>query len=98
MRENVMNMVEGRKKSRTFRRTQYRTPGNQLRGRYTKPNTGPSVCGSCGTNLAGVPRSIEGKAKTQRRPERPYGGVLCSPCTRTLIRQKALDAVLEVAQ
>ncbi len=86
-------MVEGRRKSRTFRRTQYRTPGGRLLTRYTKPNVGAAVCGACGARLPGVPRSIVGASKTQRRPERPFGGVLCSPCTRALIKKNATQEV-----
>ena len=49
---------------------------------------------SCGKELKGIPREIPGKiaklSKTQRRPSRPYGGVLCSQCMRkTIIASQA---------
>ena len=40
----------------------------------------------------GTPRDIPAKikklAKTEKRPERPYGGNLCSKCTRAKIKSK----------
>jgi large subunit ribosomal protein L34e len=46
----------------------------------------------CQAILSGVPRERPFKlaqlAKTERRPERPYGGVLCSKCMRKTIVAK----------
>ena len=42
--------------------------------------------------LSGVPRERPAKManmpKTLKRPERPYGGVLCSKCTRELLKER----------
>lgn len=52
----------------------------------------PAICALCGTKLHGVPR--KGKAelsklsKTQKRPERKFGGVLCSSCVTQLVKEK----------
>ena len=62
---------------------------------YVKRKPGKAVCGSCGAVLHGVPHESPTKMnnmpKTSKRPERPFGGVLCSKCTRELIRKKALE-------
>ena len=50
-------------------------------------------CALCGNRLHAVPkRGIAGMrklAKTEKRPERVYGGILCSGCTRRLLKEKA---------
>lgn len=47
------------------------------------------ICGGCGANLHGIPRLTKAKAnatsRSSKRPERPYGGVLCSKCSRQLV-------------
>lgn len=49
-------------------------------------------CAICKKPLHGVPREIPSKirklAKTEKRPERPYGGYLCSSCMRDLFRKR----------
>ncbi len=86
-------MVAGKFKSRTFRRVKITTPGgeNKISYRHRKPAT--PKCGSCGAVLKGVPRArkseIVNMPKTAKRPERPYGGVLCSKCMRAKIKDQA---------
>jgi large subunit ribosomal protein L34e len=46
-------------------------------------------CASCKAILHGVPRKLHGKAKTKKRPSRPFGGVYCSKCSRNKIRSEA---------
>ena len=52
-----------------------------------------SKCGKCGKVFQGVPNEIPAKMqnmpKTMKRPERPYGGCLCSKCMRELIKENA---------
>jgi len=47
-------------------------------------------CPLCGRILGGVPnlRSVHMKklAKTQKRPERAYGGILCPACLARMIK------------
>ncbi len=82
-------MVSGKYKSRTFRRVFVKTPGGRtvLHYRYRKP--AKAKCGRCGAILKGVaaerPYKMRNMPKTKKRPERPYGGVLCSGCSRRLI-------------
>lgn len=85
-------MPAGRQKSRTLRRVHRRTPGGRTVLHYKKRKPGKAKCGSCGKVLVGVPREREYKmrnmAKTKKRPERPYGGNLCSACMRAEIIKK----------
>jgi large subunit ribosomal protein L34e len=85
-------MVSGRFKSRTFRRVKVKTP-TETKTVYKRRKPSQSKCGKCGLALSGVPRATKSELvnmpKTQKRPERPYGGVLCSKCTRALIKEKA---------
>lgn len=83
-------MVQGQKKSRTFARKQYTSPGGVRRVRYTKKNNDSSICGMCGVKLLGVPVNSDKLSKSQKRPERPYGGVLCSPCSREFLKKKII--------
>ncbi len=48
-------------------------------------------CASCGSLLQGVPRDVREfrkLSKSQKRPERKFGGYLCHKCTERLIRDK----------
>ena len=85
-------MVRGRFRSRTFRRVKIKTPGGRNIVHFRRRNPAKAQCGSCGSELKAVPRllpyEIRNTPKTKRRPERPYGGVLCSKCTRELIKSK----------
>lgn len=49
-------------------------------------------CANCGKKLQGVPRLQPSKLrklpKSRRKPNRPYGGYLCSECMRELFRKK----------
>jgi len=52
-------------------------------------------CALCGTRLHGVPKKSPGDlnklSKTEKRPERIFGGVLCSGCvTRMMIEKTRL--------
>jgi len=54
-------------------------------------------CARCGKQLHGVPRlnasELKKLAKTQKRPERAYGGYYCSTCTKQLFKEKARKIV-----
>ena len=86
-------MVEGRLKSRSYKRKKIRTPGGRLKTVYTRKKPGKAQCGECGRPLAGVPRAKEKELKklpkSSRRPERPFGGVLCSICFRKEMTKRA---------
>ncbi|MFH1668536.1 MAG: 50S ribosomal protein L34e [Candidatus Woesearchaeota archaeon] len=79
-------MVKPGQRSRTLRRVSVKTPGSRTTMHYRKRKPSKAICSKCGATLAGVPRErpykMQKLAKTMKRPERPYGGVLCSSCTR----------------
>ena len=83
----------GRYKSRTFRRVYVKTPGNRTVIHYKRRKPAKAQCAGCGKILAGVPRELNFKMqnmpKTAKRPQRIFGGTLCSRCTRAKIIEKA---------
>ncbi len=82
-------MPAPRQRSRSLRKVFVKTPGGITRVHYRKRKPSKAKCAICGKPLHGVPRErpykIRNMAKTQKRPERPYGGVLCSSCMRKKI-------------
>ncbi|MCK4669716.1 MAG: 50S ribosomal protein L34e [Nanoarchaeota archaeon] len=85
-------MVEGKYRSRTYRRVQRKTPGSKNVRAFVRRKPKRARCGSCGQYLKGVAcqRTYKMKKmpKTAKRPTRPYGGVLCSKCTRLKLKEK----------
>ncbi|MBI2129611.1 50S ribosomal protein L34e [Candidatus Woesearchaeota archaeon] len=86
-----MTIREGKTKSRTFRRVFVKTPGGKTVIHYEKRKPSKAHCANCGSVLSGVPRERPFKmmkmGKTEKRPERPYGGMLCSKCMRLKIKE-----------
>ena len=86
-------MVRRALRSRSLRRIPTKLPGNTVKVQYKYKKPQKAHCAACGADLKGVPRErpfkMQRMAKTLKRPERPYGGVLCSKCTRKLMLQKA---------
>jgi large subunit ribosomal protein L34e len=74
------------------KKVKVRTPTGRVVIRAKKEKVGIPRCGECGKPLHGIPREIQSRIrdlpKTKKRPERPYGGYLCSSCTRELIRER----------
>jgi large subunit ribosomal protein L34e len=88
-------MPRGMFKSGRLRKIFVKTPGGNTTVQYKQRKPSKAVCAGCKKQLAGVPRKLAGKMKSMpksaRRPERPYGGTLCSACTRQLLTQKARE-------
>lgn len=86
-------MPEPYKRSRTLRRLQVKVPGGATKAHYKERKPGKAKCGKCCSLLKGVPRErplkMHNLPKTKKRPERLYGGNLCSKCMRSLIVEKA---------
>ncbi len=86
-------MVEGKLRSRTFRRIKVKTPGARVTVHYRRRKPDFAECGGCGVRLNAVPRGypseLKNMPKTAKRPERPFGGVLCSACMRSKIIDSA---------
>ena len=81
------------KRSRSLRRNQVRTPSGKVTLHYTKRTPNKAQCRTCGAELKGVPRVratvLKRISLSKKRPERPYGGNLCSNCMRQLFIKKA---------
>ncbi len=90
-------MPRGMYKSRTFRRVFRKTPGGKTTLHYELRKPGKAQCGNCGKALKGVPRErpvkLRNMPKTKKRPERMFGGVLCSACAREEIKKRARKKV-----
>ena len=84
-------MPSGKHKSRTFRRVFTRVI-SKTKKVYKKRIPKIAHCAECKSELKGIPRLRPYKAmrisKTKKRPERPYGGKLCSKCTKLLLKAK----------
>ena len=74
-----------------------RTPTGRVVTKIKRKKTKAAKCALCGKPLHGVPRlnPVElGKlAKSEKRPERAYGGYYCSACSKELLREKARKIV-----
>ena len=86
-------MVRRALRSRSLRKIKVKTPGGRVVTHYRKKKPQKAHCASCGDVLKGVPKErpykMQNMPKTKKRPERPYGGILCSKCSRSLFKQKA---------
>ena len=93
-------MTAGRFKSRSFRRVKKRTPSGKVKVIYTRRKPKKARCAICGKELHGVPRELPAElrkyAKTEKRPERPYGGYICASCLRKLMKEKARTKEIKV--
>lgn len=80
-------------RSRKLRRVKVTTPGGTNKIVYTKRKPSKAICGECGSKLSGVPRELPSKMKnmpkTHKRPDRPFGGNLCTRCMRKKMVAKA---------
>jgi large subunit ribosomal protein L34e len=89
-------MPAGKHKSGRYRKVYVKTPGSKTNVHFRERKPSKAICGNCKKQLAGVPRERPAKfnklPKTAKRPERPYGGTLCSKCTRKLIKNKVRQA------
>ena len=93
-------MPRGMYRSRSLRRVFVKAPGNTVKLHYKKRKPSKAKCGKCKAVLRGVARARPYKMKkmslSQKRPTRPYGGNLCSACTRSLFKEQARKVSLDV--
>ena len=86
-------MTNLRHRSRSYKRTFKRTPGGKTVLQYKKKKPAKHICAECNKLLHGVPRGrsyqIRKLSKTKKRPNRPYGGHLCSECARKHFKKEA---------
>ncbi len=77
--------------SKAFRRKRVlkrRSPSGKRVVIYKKRIPGVGHCALCGCKLHGVPRIKQRLAKTEKRPERVFGGVLCGKCVALVVRDR----------
>ncbi len=78
--------------NRSFRKVKVKL-ASRVTTQFRKRNPAKAQCGDCGKELHGVPRArpveMQNMPKSMKRPERPYGGVLCSSCMRKRMIAKA---------
>ena len=82
-------MPRGNKRSRSFRRIHVKTAkGSKLV--YAKRKPQKAHCAVCKQVLHGTaserPYKMSKLSKTEKRPERPFAGQLCSKCMRLKIK------------
>jgi len=77
-------------RSNSRRRVYRRTPSGVTVVHYELRSANVAKCSSCGVQLGGVPRlNLRKLAKTEKRPERIYGGTLCHRCLASLLKEAA---------
>ena len=72
-------------RSRSRRRVRIKTPSGRVIISHRSRNKGRAKCAGCSVRLHGVSHA-RGIAASKRAPSRPYGGVLCSRCSRNAIK------------
>ncbi len=76
-----------------LRKIRVKLPGNRVKVVMKRAYPKIARCGSCGRTLKGMPRLGASKfndlAKSEKKPNRPYGGNLCSECMRNELKRMA---------
>ncbi len=89
--DGVIEMPRPGLRTHSKRRVYRRTPGGRVVIHYEKRKPGPARCAICGKPLNGVPRlpvyGLRKLAKTEKRPERPYGGYICHRCLARALKE-----------
>ena len=77
------------KHSRSERRIKVKTPSGRVVIHYKPRRKHLASCSGCGTRLFGVSYGL-GVAASERAPSRPFGGVLCSRCSRQAVKERVV--------
>ncbi len=76
-----------------MKKVKKRTPGGRIVVHLKKKKPKVAKCAICKKPLHGIPRltpkELKKLPKTKKRPERPYGGYLCSKCLKEILKEKA---------
>ena len=79
-------MPRPNKRSRTFRRGYVKSPSGTNKILYKRRKPKAPHCANCGKILHGIPIELPYKmrnfSRSQKRPERIFGGTLCAACTK----------------
>ena len=82
-------------RSRSLRKLKRTTPGGKRMVHHERRTNVSARCSVCKKLLHGIPRAkksgYSNMAKSKKRPDRPYGGSLCSSCMRREIKNKVLE-------
>lgn len=80
-------MPSPQQRSRSLRRVQIRAPSGRTVTHYEDKKNSQALCAICKKPLRGVKTNkIHKYSKTEKRPERPFGGYLCHDCLERLIK------------
>ncbi|OIO24540.1 hypothetical protein AUJ14_06070 [Candidatus Micrarchaeota archaeon CG1_02_55_22] len=64
--------------------------GSRLHSKRDKPAA--AKCALCSAKLAGMPRlhstQLKRLSKTEKRPERAFGGIICGKCVKRILTEK----------
>lgn len=86
-------------RTRSLVRIKRKLPTGKLVTHYQKRRPAPAKCALCKKPLLAVPRETQIKfrniPKSLKRPERPYGGFLCSACARQKMIEKTPNVKYE---
>lgn len=79
-----------------------KSPSGKKVVKFKTKKPGKALCGICNAKLNAVPNrrppELSKLAKTQKRPERVFGGVLCHACTRRIIKEQSRVASGAIAK
>lgn len=85
-----------RHKTSSFKQIRRRTPSGKTKIVYKHKKPGKHICAICKELVHGRPRGrpveVRRLSKSKRTPTRPFGGMLCSNCSRKI---QALRAKLK---
>ncbi len=76
-----------------MKKVKIRSPSGNAMLRRRRERVAAAKCANCKSPLHGLQRKTQSGFKklslSERRPERPYGGCLCSNCSRDIFRERA---------
>lgn len=92
-------MTERKYRSNSYRKVKKVTPGHRNVTHYSRKKPKLGTCPVTGEKLKGVPRErpvkMRNMAKSSKRPQRPFGGVLSSKASREVLKNKARESPLQ---
>ncbi|MBW6451801.1 MAG: 50S ribosomal protein L34e [DPANN group archaeon] len=90
--------MKPRHRSHSLRRVKLKTPSGENKMHFVARKPKIAHCSKCKDKLHGVPRDLPNKiknmAKTEKRPERVFGGKLCASCTKQEIKERVRSITL----
>jgi large subunit ribosomal protein L34e len=79
-------------RTNSLRKIRKKLPGGASIIHYVKKRPAKAMCAGCGKELHGVASGLTSKvralSKTEKRPNRAFGGRLCSECSRKEIKNR----------